>query len=225
MLRFDGSEATRSVQLYGTDPAHARRGGALPRRRGRRRPRRHELRLPVPKVTRKGGGSALPVHRALLRDIVRAAVAAAGPVPVTIKFRMGVDDDDPHLPRHRSHRRGGGRGGDRPPRPHRRAALQRRRPGGTPSPRSRPHVTHDPRARQRRHLGGPRRPRHARPDRLRRRGGRPRAASVARGCSATSSTPSPARPVQPPPRLGGSWRGDARPRRAARRRGAARSAA
>ena len=47
---------------------------------------------PVPKVTRKGGGSALPVHRRLLRDIVRAAVAAAGPVPVTIKFRMGVDD-------------------------------------------------------------------------------------------------------------------------------------
>jgi nifR3 family TIM-barrel protein len=47
---------------------------------------------PVPKVTRKGGGSALPVRQALLRDIIRAAVAAAGNVPVTVKFRMGVDD-------------------------------------------------------------------------------------------------------------------------------------
>jgi nifR3 family TIM-barrel protein len=48
---------------------------------------------PVPKVTRKGGGAALPVRSGLLRDIVRAAVAAAGDVPVTIKFRMGVHDD------------------------------------------------------------------------------------------------------------------------------------
>jgi nifR3 family TIM-barrel protein len=48
---------------------------------------------PVPKVTRKGGGAALPVRQRLLRDIVRAAVAAAGAVPVTIKFRMGVSDE------------------------------------------------------------------------------------------------------------------------------------
>src|SRR5690606_20200290 len=47
---------------------------------------------PVPKVTRKGGGAALPVRRVLLREIVRAAVRAAGDVPVTVKFRMGVDD-------------------------------------------------------------------------------------------------------------------------------------
>jgi nifR3 family TIM-barrel protein len=93
MLRFDGSEATRSVQLYGTDPGTL--GEAV-------RILVAELGVdhvdmnfgcPVPKVTRKGGGSALPVRTTLLRNIIRAAVAAAGPVPVTIKFRMGVDDD------------------------------------------------------------------------------------------------------------------------------------
>jgi len=50
---------------------------------------------PVPKVTRKGGGSALPWKSGLFRDIVRAAVRVAEPagVPVTVKMRKGVDDD------------------------------------------------------------------------------------------------------------------------------------
>jgi len=48
---------------------------------------------PVPKVTRRGGGAALPWKRDLLRAVVRAAVIAAGPVPVTMKMRMGIDDE------------------------------------------------------------------------------------------------------------------------------------
>ncbi|MFL6205647.1 MAG: tRNA dihydrouridine synthase DusB [Acidimicrobiales bacterium] len=92
MLRFDGSEATRSVQLYGTDPRTL--GEAVRYLVGDVGVDHVDMNFgcPVPKVTRKGGGSALPVHRRLLRDILRAAVDAAGPVPVTIKFRMGVDD-------------------------------------------------------------------------------------------------------------------------------------
>ena len=173
MLRFDGSEATRSVQLYGTDPHTL--GEAVRYLVDEVGVDHVDMNFgcPVPKVTRKGGGSALPVHRTLLRDIVRAAVAAAGAGPGHHQVPDGRRRRDPHLPRHRPHRRGGGRGGDRAPRPHRRAALQRlgplgchRRPQG---PRH-----HDPGARQRRHLGGARRPRHARPDRLRRRGGGPR---------------------------------------------------
>jgi nifR3 family TIM-barrel protein len=92
MLRFDGSEATRSVQLYGTDP---RTLGEAVRYLVDEVGVDHvdmNFGCPVPKVTRKGGGSALPVRKVLLRDIVRSAVAAAGDVPVTIKFRMGVDD-------------------------------------------------------------------------------------------------------------------------------------
>ncbi|MFZ6004032.1 MAG: tRNA dihydrouridine synthase DusB [Actinomycetota bacterium] len=92
MLRFDGSEDTRSVQLYGTDPRTL--SEAVRFLIGDIGVDHVDMNFgcPVPKVTRKGGGAALPVRRALLRDIVRAAVAAAGPVPVTIKFRMGVDD-------------------------------------------------------------------------------------------------------------------------------------
>jgi nifR3 family TIM-barrel protein len=47
---------------------------------------------PVRKVTSKGGGAALPLKPKLLRNIVRAAVAAAGATPVTIKFRIGIDE-------------------------------------------------------------------------------------------------------------------------------------
>jgi nifR3 family TIM-barrel protein len=93
MLRFDGSETTRSVQLYGT---HPRTLGEAVRYLVDEIGVDHvdmNFGCPVPKVTRKGGGSALPVHRRLLRHIVRAAVEAAGPIPVTIKFRMGVDDE------------------------------------------------------------------------------------------------------------------------------------
>lgn len=48
---------------------------------------------PVPKVTRKGGGSALPYKRPLLRAILHEAVTNAGDLPVTMKMRKGIDDD------------------------------------------------------------------------------------------------------------------------------------
>jgi nifR3 family TIM-barrel protein len=47
---------------------------------------------PVRKVTRKGGGAAIPAKPRLLEAIVRAAVQSAGPIPVTIKVRIGIDD-------------------------------------------------------------------------------------------------------------------------------------
>ncbi|MET3960348.1 nifR3 family TIM-barrel protein [Marmoricola sp. OAE513] len=50
---------------------------------------------PVPKVTRKGGGAALPWKRNLLGEILNAAVSAASRygVPVTMKTRLGIDPD------------------------------------------------------------------------------------------------------------------------------------
>jgi nifR3 family TIM-barrel protein len=50
---------------------------------------------PAPKVTRKGGGAALPAHPVLYRRLVSAAVGAAGAVPVTIKLRSGLDRSNP----------------------------------------------------------------------------------------------------------------------------------
>lgn len=95
MLRFDPGEAVRSVQLYGVDPrviAEATRilcaefgVGHVDLNFG----------CPVPKVTRRGGGGVLPWKRDRLAAILAAAVAAAEPfgVPVTMKTRMGIDDD------------------------------------------------------------------------------------------------------------------------------------
>ena len=92
MARFADDEPIRSIQLYGTEPrAIADAVGFLV---GEQRADHIDLNFgcPVAKVTRKGGGAALPVHRALFRDIVRAAVRGAGDAPVTVKLRIGVDD-------------------------------------------------------------------------------------------------------------------------------------
>jgi len=48
---------------------------------------------PVPKVTKKGGGAALPWKKSLFRQIVEGAVTAAGDIPVTVKMRKGIDDN------------------------------------------------------------------------------------------------------------------------------------
>jgi nifR3 family TIM-barrel protein len=89
-------EPVHSVQLYGVDPSVV---GQAARRLVDELGVDHidlNFGCPAPKVTRKGGGAALPVHHVLFRRIVAAAVGAAGSVPVTVKLRIGIDD------RHRS---------------------------------------------------------------------------------------------------------------------------
>jgi len=48
---------------------------------------------PVPKVTKKGGGAALPWKLNHFRNVVEATVKAAGDIPVTVKMRKGIDAD------------------------------------------------------------------------------------------------------------------------------------
>ncbi|MDQ4084533.1 MAG: tRNA dihydrouridine synthase DusB [Actinomycetota bacterium] len=95
MLAFDPAERVRSVQLYGIDPVYV--GKAVEILCGEYGVQHVDLNFgcPVPKVTRKGGGSALPWKRRLLGDILTAAVTSAQPydVPVTMKTRKGIDDD------------------------------------------------------------------------------------------------------------------------------------
>jgi nifR3 family TIM-barrel protein len=94
MLVFADTEDVRSVQLYGVDPQYV--GEAVKILAGEHGVAHVDLNFgcPVPKVTRKGGGAALPYKRGLLARILRAAVAAAEPyrVPVTMKTRMGIDE-------------------------------------------------------------------------------------------------------------------------------------
>jgi len=94
MVRFDPDESPRSVQLYGVDPHIV--GEAVRMVVDEDLADHVDLNFgcPVPKVTRKGGGSALPWKRDLFADIVTSAVTAAdGRVPVTVKMRKGIDDD------------------------------------------------------------------------------------------------------------------------------------
>ena len=95
MLAFADIETTRSVQLYGVDPGYV--GQAVEILAGEYGVAHVDLNFgcPVPKVTRRGGGAALPWKRGLLRAILRSAVAAAEPygIPITMKTRKGIDDD------------------------------------------------------------------------------------------------------------------------------------
>jgi nifR3 family TIM-barrel protein len=89
------SESIRSVQLYGTDPATVAEAIRILRDEDRADHVDLNFGCPVPKVTRKGGGAALPWKIDLFDAIVRAAVSAAGSIPVTVKMRIGIDDDHP----------------------------------------------------------------------------------------------------------------------------------
>ncbi|KQX76247.1 tRNA dihydrouridine synthase DusB [Aeromicrobium sp. Root472D3] len=95
MLTFAPNEQFRSVQLYGIDPDTI--GRAVEILCADHGVDHVDLNFgcPVPKVTRKGGGAALPWKDVLLGQILTKAVAAAAPygVPVTMKTRKGVDDD------------------------------------------------------------------------------------------------------------------------------------
>lgn len=93
LIHFDATETPRSIQLYGVDPVTV--GKAVRMIVDENLADHIDLNFgcPVPKVTRKGGGSALPYKRPLLRAILHEAVSNAGDLPVTMKMRKGIDDD------------------------------------------------------------------------------------------------------------------------------------
>ncbi|MFF8769156.1 tRNA dihydrouridine synthase DusB [Kitasatospora sp. NPDC015120] len=93
LITFDPSEKPRSIQLYGVDPVTVGKAARMIADEGLADHIDLNFGCPVPKVTRKGGGSALPYKRNLLREILREAVSNAGGLPVTMKMRKGIDDD------------------------------------------------------------------------------------------------------------------------------------
>lgn len=95
MIAFGGGESPRSLQLYGTDPEVTAAAVRIVVERDLADHIDLNFGCPVPKVTRKGGGAALPWRRRLFARLVTAAVDAASPagVPVTVKMRKGIDDD------------------------------------------------------------------------------------------------------------------------------------
>jgi nifR3 family TIM-barrel protein len=93
LIHHHESEDVRSIQLYGVDPTTV--GDAVAMLVDEDRADHLDLNFgcPVPKVTRRGGGSALPWKRDLFEAIVTTAVRRAGRVPLTIKIRKGINDD------------------------------------------------------------------------------------------------------------------------------------
>lgn len=95
MTAFGPQESPRSLQLYTVDPAITYQAVRMIVEEDLADHVDMNFGCPVPKVTRRGGGAALPYKRRLFGQIVAAAVrATAGtPIPVTVKFRIGLDDD------------------------------------------------------------------------------------------------------------------------------------
>ena len=94
MTTFGPDESPRSLQLYTVDPETTYQAATMIVGEGLADHIDMNFGCPVPKVTRRGGGAALPYKRRLFGKIVAAAVRAAEgtPVPVTVKFRVGIDE-------------------------------------------------------------------------------------------------------------------------------------
>jgi nifR3 family TIM-barrel protein len=93
LIQHHESETLRSIQLYGVDPATIAEAVRIIVSEDRADHIDLNFGCPVPKVTRKGGGAALPWKIGLFAEIVERAVKAAGDVPLTVKMRKGINDD------------------------------------------------------------------------------------------------------------------------------------
>jgi nifR3 family TIM-barrel protein len=93
LITHHESETVRSIQLYSVDPTTAGEAAAFLAGEGLADHIDMNFGCPVPKVTKKGGGAALPWKLEHFRRIVEATVKAAGDIPVTVKMRKGIDAD------------------------------------------------------------------------------------------------------------------------------------
>lgn len=93
LIRHHESETPRSIQLYGVDPATTEQAVRILVDEDHADHIDLNFGCPVPKVTRKGGGAALPWKLGLFGEIVGRAARAAGTVPLTVKMRTGIDPD------------------------------------------------------------------------------------------------------------------------------------
>ena len=95
MTTFAPEESPRSLQLYTVDPEWTYKAAKMIVEQDMADHIDLNFGCPVPKVTKRGGGAALPYKRRLFSQIVAAAVKATEgtDIPVTVKFRIGIDDE------------------------------------------------------------------------------------------------------------------------------------
>ena len=91
MVRFTPNERPIGIQVFGDTPEVIAASVAYLAKK--HQPDLIDLNFgcPVPKIVKKGAGSAMLRDLALMREVVTATVAAAGQVPVTVKMRSGWD--------------------------------------------------------------------------------------------------------------------------------------
>src|SRR5436305_4719380 len=89
MVGFTAEERPRSLQLYGVDPDIVAQAVRMVVDEDLADHVDLNFGCPVPKVTRKGGGAALPWRRRLFARLGRAAVTAAVQLPGHVKLRSG----------------------------------------------------------------------------------------------------------------------------------------
>jgi tRNA-dihydrouridine synthase A len=100
LIGFDAEQHPLALQLGGSDPGKLARAAAIGAEWGY-----DEINLnvgcPSPRVQSGRFGACLMVEPDLVASCLAAMVAAADPVPVTVKCRIGIDDQDPveSLPR------------------------------------------------------------------------------------------------------------------------------
>ncbi len=89
------AQSTHSLQLYGTHPRTLSEAVKIAADHSNVDHIDLNFGCPVPKVTRVGGGAALPFKRKFFAEMVTAAVKAAEPyrIPITVKMRLGIDMD------------------------------------------------------------------------------------------------------------------------------------
>ena len=95
LCRFSHNEKVRSLQLYGVDPSIVELAARIVVDENMADHVDLNFGCPVPKVTRRGGGSALPWKTDLLQEILHRVVSVCDPagIPVTAKFRVGIDEN------------------------------------------------------------------------------------------------------------------------------------
>ena len=95
LIKSGVGETPISIQLYAVDPVVL--GKAVDLLGSENLADHIDLNFgcPVPKVTRRGGGAALPFKRRLFSAIVESAVKSAAKygIPITVKMRVGIDSD------------------------------------------------------------------------------------------------------------------------------------
>ena len=94
-IEHDPDEKIRSIQIYGVDAVNVGKAVRMVVEEDRADHIDLNFGCPAPKVTRRGGGAALPWKTDLFTAIVQTAVkeASRNDIPLTIKMRAGIDDD------------------------------------------------------------------------------------------------------------------------------------